>query len=208
MSDRKNYRITDPRELRVYIGEPHSLVPNKVWRTLEPAAIQYIRQSPLLFLATADADGNVDVSPKGDAPGFVAVEDQATLLIPDRKGNKLIFGMQNILANPRVGIIFLIPGTEETLRVNGRAELTVNPVLLERLSARNRPAVVVIRVSVDRCFFHCAKAFKRSLAWQPSTWPARQALSWGKILAPKAEDNDGLARQIDKFVEDDYKNNL
>ncbi len=208
MSDRNDYLITDLKQLRAQIGDPHPLVPSKVWRALEPAAVQFISQSPLLFLATADIGGNVDVSPKGDAPGFVAVEDQATLLIPDRKGNKLIFGMRNILANPSVGIIFLIPGTEETLRVNGRAELTVDPLLLERLSARNQPAVLVIRVSVVRCFFHCAKAFKRSLAWHPDTWPPRQAFSWGKILAPKAAGSDELAREIDRFVEEDYKNNL
>ena len=207
-NDRNDYRITDLKQLRAHIGEFHPLVPNKVWHALEPAAVQFIKQSPLFFLATADPQGNVDVSPKGDAPGFVAVEDEATLLIPDRKGNKLIFGMQNILANPRVGIIFLVPGTEETLRVNGRAELTVDPLLRERLSARNQPAVLVIRVSVERCFFHCAKAFKRSLAWQPETWAPWQKFSWGKVLAPKGEANDELAREIDKFVEEDYKRNL
>ncbi len=208
MSDSNDYRITDLKRLRAHIGEFHPLVPTKVWRTLEPAAVQFISQSPLLFLATADAQGNVDVAPKGDAPGFVAVEGDTTLLIPDRKGNKLIFGMQNILSNPGVGIIFLVPGTEETLRVNGRAELTVDPLLLERLSARNQPAVLVIRVSVEQCFFHCAKAFKRSLAWQPATWPPRQTFSWGKLLAPKVEGGDEVAREIDKFVEEDYKNNL
>ena len=87
----------------------------------------------------------MDVSPKGDGPGFVAVEDETTLLIPDRSGNKLIFGLQNILANPHVGLIFLIPGTGETLRVNGTAELTSDPAILDRLSARGKPAVVAIR---------------------------------------------------------------
>jgi uncharacterized protein len=203
MADPNDYRISDLKQLRAHFGDPHPIVPTKVWPALEPLAVKFISHSPLLFLATADAEGNVDVSPKGDGPGFVAVEDQSTLLIPDRKGNKLIFGMQNILANPKVGIIFVVPGTEETLRVNGRAELTVDPALLERLSARNQPAVLVTRVSVERCFFHCAKAFKRSLTWHPETWLPAQQFSWGKILAPKTADKDAVARQIDKFVEED-----
>jgi|HubBroStandDraft_6_1064221.scaffolds.fasta_scaffold377373_2 PPOX class probable FMN-dependent enzyme len=202
-----DYRISSLKQLREYIGTPHPLVPTKVWGKLEPTAVEYIAQSPLLFLATADAEGNIDVSPKGDAPGFVAVEDSSTLLIPDRKGNKLVFGMENIIANPRVGVIFVVPGTEETLRVNGRAELTADPVLLKRLTARNQSAVLVTRIAVEQCFFHCAKAFKRSQTWNPETWPATMRFSWGKILAPKTAD-DTVAQQIDKFVEEDYKNNL
>jgi len=197
-----DYRISSLKQLREYIGTPHPLVPTKVWRQLEPLAIKFIAEAPLLFLATADAEGNIDVSPKGDAPGFVAVENPSTILIPDRKGNKLVFGMENIIANPRVGLIFLVPGTEETLRVNGHAELTVDPVLRERMSARNQPAVLVTRVTVEQCFFHCAKAFKRSQAW-----PSRLEFAWGKILAPKGSDRT-VAQQIDKFVEEDYKNNL
>src|SRR5205814_7712122 len=126
-----------------------------------------------------------DVSPKGDGPGFVAVHGDDTLLIPDRKGNKLIFGLQNILANPRVAVIFLVPGTEETLRIQGSAELTADPAVLDRLAARGQPARLAIRVHVDACFFHCAKAFKRSRLWQPETWPDRRKISFGKLVAPK-----------------------
>ncbi len=131
-----------------------------------------------------------------------------TLLIPDRTGNKLIFGLQNILANPQVGIIFLVPGTEETLRVNGTAALTADPIILERLSARSRPALVAIRVTVQECFFHCAKAFKRSQLWRPETWPQRQPISFGKLLASKVGGDEAMAQQIDQVVEEDYKNNL
>ena len=202
------HRITSVDQLRARMGEPHPLVPHKLWRVLEPAVATFIQRSPFLLLATTDTAGNLDVSPKGDGPGFVAVEDETTLLIPDRKGNKLIFGLQNILANPHVGLIFLIPGTEETLRVNGTAELTSDPSILARLSARGQAAIVAIRVTVQECFFHCAKAFKRSQLWQPETWPQRQPISFGKLLAPKVGGDDALARQIDQVVEDDYKNNL
>ena len=103
-------------------------------------AMDFIRRSPFLVLASTDANGNLDASPKGGGPGFVAIEDELTLAIPDRKGNKLIFGLQNILANPHVGLIFIIPGTDETLRVNGAAELTIEPALLDRLAERGAPA--------------------------------------------------------------------
>jgi PPOX class probable FMN-dependent enzyme len=161
-----------------------------------------------VLLATSDADGYPDVSPKGDEPGFVAVDDDQTLLIPDRKGNKLIFGLQNLLANPRVALIFLVPGTEETLRVHGTAELTADPAVLERLSARGQPALLAIRVRVERCFFHCAKAFKRSGLWRPESWPARLRISFGKMMAPKLGGGDELAHSIDRMIEEDYETNL
>lgn len=208
MSTPDAYRITSVDQLRARMGEPHPLVPHKLWQALDKTAISFIQRSPFLLLSTADAAGNMDVSPKGDGPGFVAVENETTLLIPDRKGNKLIFGLQNILANPHVGLIFLIPGTEETLRVNGTAELTSDPAILDRLSARGQAAGVAIRVTIQECFFHCAKAFKRSQLWHPETWPQRQPISFGKLLAPKVGGDDALAQQIDQVVEDDYKNNL
>ena len=171
------------------------------------------------MLSTADADGNQDVSPKGDSAGFVTIEDRNTILIPDRKGNKLLFGLQNILANPRVGILFITPPTSETLRVNGTAELVVDPAILQRLSARGQPAQLAIRVTVRECFFHCAKAFIRSELWNHEKWPNPIKISFGKYLAAKmnagqnpasqdlAQQNE-VAQQIDAFVEEDYKNNL
>jgi PPOX class probable FMN-dependent enzyme len=161
-----------------------------------------------LLLATADAEGNQDVSPKGDGPGFVAIENKTTLLIPDRSGNKLIFGLTNILANRHVGLIFLLPGTAETLRVNGTAELTTDPEILERLSARGKPAVVAIRVNIKEVFYHCAKAFIRSQLWKPDTWQERLKISFGKILAAKMGADNKMAEQIDELVERDYRTNL
>lgn len=202
------HRITSVEQLRGLVGDSSPLVQHKLWDTLEPSTLDFIRRSPFLLLATSDAQGNLDVSPKGDGPGFVAIEDAKTLLIPDRKGNKLIFGLQNILLNPHVGVIFLIPGTGETLRVNGRAELTTDPEILQRLSARGQPALVAIRVTVDQCFFHCAKAFLRAQLWNPEAWATPHAISFGKILAGKMGGDEKMARQIDDFVEQDYKTNL
>jgi PPOX class probable FMN-dependent enzyme len=150
----------------------------------------------------------MDVSPKGDAPGFVAVDDERTLLIPDRKGNKLVFGLQNILATGQIGVIFVVPGTTETLRVNGRAELTSDPAVCERLAARGQNALLAIRVTVEECFFHCGKALIRASLWKPETWPKDLRVSFGKMLAPKFGGDEALAEQIDRAIEDDYRENL
>ncbi|HJQ82648.1 MAG TPA: MSMEG_1061 family FMN-dependent PPOX-type flavoprotein [Candidatus Binatia bacterium] len=202
------HRLSTPEALRAVIGEENPVVRTKLFRRLDAHATEFIRRSPLVLLATADASGKPDVSPKGDDPGFVAVDGDGTLLVPDRKGNKLVFGLLNILANPRVALIFLVPGTEETLRVHGSAELTTDPAVLERLTARGQPALLAIRVSVEACFFHCAKAFKRSRLWQPESWPERLRISFGKMLAPKLGGDATLAETIDRAVEDDYRNNL
>ena len=208
MENSGDHRITTVEQLRAILGEPNPMTPKKLLRELDEMAIDFIRRSPFLALGTADAEGNQDASPKGDGPGFVAVENASTLLIPDRRGNKLLFSLQNILVNPHVGIIFLIPGTDETLRVNGTAELTDDPALLERLSARGTPAQLAMRVTVRECFFHCAKAFIRSQLWNPETWPARKQISWGKYLASKVGAGEEVAMKIDEHVQEDYKNNL
>jgi uncharacterized protein len=208
MENSHNHRIETVARLQALIGEPNPLTPKKLFSSLDQAAIDFIRRSPFLVLATADAQGNQDASPKGDGQGFVAVEDEHTLLIPERKGNRLMFGLRNILSNPQVGIIFLVPGTDETLRVNGAAELSDDPDLLVRLSARGAPALLAIRVTVRECFFHCAKAFIRSQLWKPATWPERRKISFGKILSAKVGGGEELARQVDKAVEQDYKDNL
>ena len=206
--DPSSYQLTTTAAIREIIGEPNPATSLKVMQSLDEQAIGFIRRSPFLLLATADGDGYPDISPKGDEPGFVAIEDANTLLIPDRKGNKLLFSLQNILANPKVAVIFVVPGTEETLRVQGRALLTADPEIGLRLSARGQAAHLAIRISVEKCFFHCAKAFKRSKLWQNEAWPPRQPFSFGKQIAPRMGGGDELARQIDDFVEADYQQNL
>jgi PPOX class probable FMN-dependent enzyme len=208
MAEAVDFRITSVEQLRGLIGDPYPVVKHKLWSALDETAIDFIRHAPFLVLGTADAGGNLDVSPKGDEPGFVAVEDSTTLMIPDRAGNKLIMSLQNILANPQVGIIFMVPGTDETLRVNGTAELTVDPGVLNRLAARGKMPQVAIRVSVRECFFHCAKAFRRSQLWNHQNWPAPVRVSFGKMLAAKMGGDETLARQIDAQCEADYKTNL
>lgn len=208
METPRNHRIETVAQLQALLGDPNPMTPKKLRPALDEAAMDLIRRSPFLVLATADAQGNQDASPKGDGPGFVVIEDDRTLLIPERKGNRLMFSLRNILANPQVGMIFLVPGTDETFRVNGTAELTDDPSLLVRLSARGAPALLAIRVSVRECFFHCAKAFIRSQLWKPESWPDRQKISFGKLLSAQIGGDEKLADQVDKAIEQDYKNNL
>jgi len=198
-SDR--HRITTLAQLRERMGEPNPATRLKVFDALDAQMTDFIARSPFCMLATADAEGHQEVSPKGDGPGFAWVESEHSLVLPDRKGNKLCFGLSNILANPQVGLIFLVPGTDETLRVNGTAELDTDPVLLERLSARGQPALLGIRVRVERCFFPCARAFLRARLWSPETWSERVRVSFGRQLAPRLGGDAALAERIDTALE-------
>ena len=207
-TDSDAFAIRTPEALRELVGPGLPGLELKNDKQLDEFAIDFLSRTPFLVLATSDANGNLDASPKGDGPGFVLVEDERTLIIPDRPGNKLVYGHLNILENPKVGLIFMIPGTPETLRVNGTAELTADPAVLERLAARGRPAVLAIRVHVGECFFHCAKAFIRSKLWKPETWPERHRVSFGEMLVKKAGGDDSTVRAVDESVEADYRDNL
>jgi PPOX class probable FMN-dependent enzyme len=208
---RDPHRIETVEQLREMISEPPQFMHDiKGTRILEEERA-FIERSPLLLLATCDADGRMDVSPKGDAPGFAIVEDETTIVIPDRPGNHLAYGHLNLLSNPRVGVIFLVPGTPETVRLNGSAELTRDPELLARLAARNRNAELATRIHVEECFFHCAKAFLRSELWKPETWEDRLKVSFGEMFAKRqANDplNSDVVTAVDASVEKDYIENL
>jgi PPOX class probable FMN-dependent enzyme len=206
MSAIDSNHISTIEELRAVVGPNIPGVDLKVQDHLDEFAREFVSRSPFLVLSTAGADGRQDASPKGDGPGFVLVEDERTIVIPDRPGNKLVFGLQNILANPQVALLFLIPGTNETLRVAGRAELTRDPKLLQSLAARGKPAVLAIRVHVEECFFHCAKAFLRSELWKPECWPERMHISFGRMMARGGDEKTVAA--VDAAVEQDYRTNL
>jgi uncharacterized protein len=202
------HAITNVEALQKIVGEPNPVIQAKVMAALDSFAIDFLARCPFLVLSTSDSEGNLDASPKGDAPGFVQVEEDRTIVIPDRPGNKLAFGHRNIIENPHVGLIFMIPGTPETLRINGRAQLTRNPELLEQLAARGRPAVIAIRVEIDQCFFHCAKAFIRSNLWKPEEWAERHTVSFGEIFAAKTGADAETARAYDEAIQADYREQL
>lgn len=158
-------------ELTAVVGEPAERSVKKETATLDMYARAFIAHSPLVLLATSGVDGRCDVSPKGDAPGFVVVLDETHLVIPDRPGNRRVDGMRNILQNGHVGLIFLMPGREDTLRVNGRAWIVRDDELLERMVFAGTRPQLGIGVAVEECFFHCAKAFRRCGLWDTQTWP-------------------------------------
>jgi PPOX class probable FMN-dependent enzyme len=204
------HRIETVAQLREMISEPPQFMHDVKGKLILDEERAFIERSPLLLLASCSSDGRMDVSPKGDAPGFAIVEDERTLVIPDRPGNHLAYGHLNILSNPRVGLIFLVPGTPETVRVNGSAALTREPALLARLAARQRPAELATRVHVEECFFHCGKALLRSELWKPETWGQRMKVSFGEMFAKRSlkDPSPDVASAVDASIEKDYRENL
>ncbi|MEM7101119.1 MAG: MSMEG_1061 family FMN-dependent PPOX-type flavoprotein [Pseudomonadota bacterium] len=200
--------ITSVAQMRAAVGDAHPALAKKNRPFIDDFARAFIAASPFIVMSTSDAEGRQDASPKGDAPGFVEVVDETTLLIPDRPGNKLAYGHQNILANPHIGILFVIPQTPETLRINGRAELSSDPALLEQLAARGKPAILAIRVTVKECFFHCGKAMIRSNLWQPDKWGERHEVSFGKMFATRENADESTAKAYDQAIAKDYDENL
>ena len=157
-------------ELRAIVGEPDQYVANKVKDRLSPIQRDWLAHSPLGFVATTDADGRVDVSPKGDPPGFVHVIDDTTIAIPERPGNKRVDGYLNVLERPYVGTLFLIPGRGDTLRINGTARILADADYFDAMTVKGKRPILALEIDVEEVFFHCAKAFLRSDAWDPSTW--------------------------------------
>ena len=201
-------KITTIDQLRGLVGEPNPRTKLKILDHLDEQARAFVAASPLLLLSTASGEGDIEVSPKGDLPGFVRVENNRTILIPDRPGNNLALGLRNILVNPHVEIIFLLPATGETLRISGRAEILSDPELRERLSAKGAPAIVVIRVGIERAYFHCARALLRSRLWKTKSWPSPGKVSFGAIIAPRMNADENVARAIDENVDKAYKAEL
>ncbi len=196
-------------ELREVVGDPSELVRRKALPALDDHCRAFIARSPFALLATADASGACDVSPRGDGPGFALVLDDRTLVLPDRPGNRRVDNFRNVLTNPHVGLLFVVPGTEETLRVNGGARLVRDPDLLERLAVQGKRPTLALAVEVQEAFFHCAKAFKRSRLWQPETWPDRSDRpSLGTILRDQVRPPDATAEQLDAQIEESYVKRL
>lgn len=162
--------------LEQLLGPPAELTREKVSPTLNELTRRFIDQSPFLCLATSDAQGHCDVSPRGDPRGFVQVLDFATLLLPERPGNRLADSLRNILSNPRVGLLFIIPGVGDTLRVNGRAALTTDASLLEPCRVEGKVPKLGILVDIEAVFTHCSKAFLRSQLWDPAHHVERASL--------------------------------
>lgn len=192
MTDGSN-TITDLRALAACYGAVAKPSLTKVTDHIHPAYRPFIAASPFVALATSGPDG-LDVSPRGDPAGFVHIEDERTLLLPDRRGNNRIDSLRNILHDNRVALLFLIPGIGETLRVNGTATISVDPALLTRFAMNNQLPKTVLTITVESVFFQCSRAIIRSRLWDPATQITREALpSTGSILNSISQDIDAGA---------------
>lgn len=211
-----DWTIRDEATLREMIGRAEGLAAKKSLRRLDRYCRQFIGLSPFPVIGTQSADGRADVSPRGDPAGFVQVLDDQRIAIPERPGNKRLDTLTNILENPAVGLLFMIPGFEETLRINGRATLSRDPHLLERMTIHNRPPKVAILVRVEEAFLHCAKAFKRSNLWDPAARADRKVMpSLGRMILEQVAEaerdsrpDESKVEQIDQAIEESYGTRL
>ena len=193
LTPREMHMIQTIEELEAIYGQPTARAVTKEIAYLSEDYQAFVRAAPFVVLATAGAEGT-DCSPKGDAPGFVRVIDAHTLAIPDRPGNNRIDNLRNIIRDPRVSLLFIIPGIGETLRVNGRGEISNDPALCASFAVDGKNPKTVITVRVDAVYFHCAKAIVRAKLWDPAQHLARDSLpSPGKILQRLQADFDGDA---------------
>ena len=200
IEDSGRLTITSLEMLATVYKKPADPVIKKQTDHITEPGRAFIAASPFLILATAGAEG-IDCSPKGDAPGFVQVLDDRTLLIPDRPGNNRIDGMKNIISNPKVGIIFMVPGANDTYRINGSAKISVDPALLSRFLVQDKPPRTVIVVTVEEAFNHCPKAFVRSRLWGAETKRPDGVPTIGSFVANRDGGDDGYAAKFDAEYE-------
>jgi hypothetical protein len=198
--------ITDPAALRAHVGPVSALVAAKTLPQLDMHCRRFIELSPFLVIATGGPDG-LDASPRGDPPGFVKVLDDSTLLIPDRPGNNRVDTLGNLLSDPRVGLVFFVPGISETVRVNGTGRITTDPAVLAACAVDGRLPRRGILVTVNEAFLHCAKALIRSNLWDPDSRVPRSAFpTLGRIIADQQKGQDADA--IDARTQDAYRTRL
>lgn len=201
--------VTSLDELRAMLGEPSELALKKQLDRLDEHCRTFLAKAPFALLATSDREGRLDVSPKGDPAGFTLVLDDTHLVIPDRPGNKRLDGMRNILANPHIGLLFLVPGKDETLRINGRASILRDAELLERMSVDGKRPQLAIGVEIEEVFFHCAKAFRRSGLWKPEKWPDIAALPGpARVFFDQVKPTTETLESLQARLEDGYKTRL
>jgi PPOX class probable FMN-dependent enzyme len=200
-------RITTVDDLVALVGLPSERVANKARPALHELDREWLAASPFCLIATADATGACDVSPKGDPPGQLAyVLDDTTIAIAERPGNRRADGYQNILANPHVGLLFLIPGRGDTLRINGRARLVADAPFFDQMTVKGHRPILAVVVEIEEIFHHCAKAFLRARLWQPEDWedplPARP------VIAKTLEGSDMSLAELTVYYGEQYAHHL
>ncbi len=206
MSDR-GIPVTSVVELEQIVGTPEPRTANKARDRLHAVDRAWLAAAPLVFVATSDEHGRLDVSPKGDPAGFALVLDERSIAIPERPGNRRADGFRNILRNPHVGLVFVIPGRGDTLRINGRASIVRDAPFFDELVVRgHRPSLALV-VDIDEVFFHCSKAFLRSRAWQPETWTPDAAPRRALIAQAVERQGESLA-ELDEYYGPSYEERI
>ncbi len=199
--------IASESELRTAYRKPNERAEQKVLGWLDNHSRKFIAISPFCVISSFGADGRADTSPRGDPPGFVAVLDERTLLIPDRPGNNQIDSMRNIVEHPQVGLLFMVPGMNETLRVSDTAEIVTDVELLEPLSVGRRPPLSGLRVTVEEAFLHCGRSLIRSRLWDPEVQIDRSSFpTYGQVLADQIKNAD--AKEIDASEDEANRHRL
>ncbi len=197
------FLVKDEEDLRSLFPPTHAIAVEKCQKRLDRHARDFLARSPFLCIGTQSPDGAADVSPRGDPRGFVKVLDDRTLLIPDRPGNNRLDTQSNILANPAVGLLFIVPGFDDTLRVNGKARITRDPDLLALMAVKDRIPTIAIVVTVEEVFLHCAKAFRRSKLWDPDELQDRSEMpSLPKMILDQTSGAPVDPEEMDKIDAD------
>lgn len=197
--------IENIEQLRALYGYPKGRAKDKVLQTLDKHAVNFIKTSPFLIMSTVSAEGQMDASPRGGQAGFVKIIDKYTIIIPDSKGNNRLDSLSNIIETESVGMIFLIPGVDETLRINGKAQISASPEYLTLFKSENNLPKVCIVVSIEELFLHCAKALMRSKLWNEDSKIERSSFpTMGKMLNEQLGIKDQLETQ-EEMVERYHK---
>ncbi len=203
-------RIETVEQLRQLYRPASGRAANKTTHRIDTETARFISLCPFAVLSTADGTGGVDASPRGGPPGFIRVVDETTVAIPDLGGNNRLDSFENVISNGQAGLLLMIPGKEETVRINGSAHLSVDPELLGSFTKELRPPKMALVISTDEVFGHCAKAFRRSGLWDPSSWTAlAEAPDLADIYACQFKDTDAsefradLARAYDEGLAQD-----
>jgi PPOX class probable FMN-dependent enzyme len=202
-------RVRTVDELRAIVGEPLPRVRDKARPALHDLDRRWLAASPFCVVATADAEGRCDVSPKGDPPGrLVHVVDDTTIALPERPGNRRVDGLRNVLQNPHVGLDFVIPGRGDTLRVNGRAHVVRDAPWFDALTVgTHRPSLALV-VEIDEVFYHCAKAFLRAALWEPGTWAPDRDVPPRAVIAQALERPDEPLAELEAYYGPSYGDRL
>jgi PPOX class probable FMN-dependent enzyme len=200
--------VTTEDQLREIVQEPPPVIWDKDIARIDEHARTIIAHSPFVLLATSNAEGTCDVSPRGDPAGSVLVLDDHRLVLADRPGNHRVDSFRNVLHNPHVGLLFLVPGMNETLRVNGRATLVSDAPFFDDLAVQGKRPRLAVLIEVEELYMHCAKAFLRSSLWDPETWPDRRSLpTLGRIAKDHIGIKDMSAEAIDEGLDLDAETN-